>query len=75
MQKRQQVNKQLVDLLAVLVDSYPSLRFSQILANFEFVKTEHDSRGYASWNDEYYAEPEIVHKRVSEAVQRILNGK
>ena len=72
MSNRQANNKKLIALLQTLVDSYPDLRFSQILCNFEFVKHEIDSKGNSSWRDEYYVEPEAVGERVDKAVQRIL---
>jgi hypothetical protein len=63
--KRQVANRNLVQMLAGMVETYPDLRFSQILCNFGFVKDyqvkDHDSGlvTHNIWIDEYQTEPQV----------------
>jgi hypothetical protein len=57
---RQQANLELVGILKVLVESYPDLRFAQILSSYGFVTRE----GANYWVNEYYMEPVDLLERV-----------
>lgn len=65
--KRQHYNQKLVDILQTLVKSYPDMRFSQIIATFDFVMRDYEGH----WKEEYYVEPNVVLARVVEALGRV----
>ena len=76
MTTRQEQNRQIVQLMQTLVESYPDLRFGQILQNFGFVdvlelhKHVMEFSGNV-WTDEFYKEPEVILKRVKEAIIKL----
>lgn len=77
--QRIQANKLLLEQLSVMVNQFPDLRFSQILANFGFVKTvrdfEHNGNSLnPSWADEYHLEPTELLKRVIKSIKEVYNG-
>jgi len=69
--KRQVANRQLVEILATLVNQYPDLRFGQILSNFDFVLTADSGTGGMALLDEYHVEPEEILKRVTKQLGEI----
>lgn len=64
---RQDLNQQLCTILSTLVGSYPDMRFSQILATFDFVMRDFEGH----WKEEYYVEPDVILQRVKEAIERL----
>lgn len=76
--ERLKANIELLELLRSLVYSYPDLRFSQILSNFDFVKQNIHTinnggigNNWSSWSDEYYLEPKLLVQRVKLAIQKV----
>ena len=61
-QSHQEVNQEIIDALQYLVETYPDLRFSQILSTWGFVD---------DWQNEYYIEPNIILKRVKQRMENI----
>lgn len=78
-EKRRYTNGELVMLLYKLIQENPTMRFSQILSNFDFVKQDQidDISGGTTqfWQDEFYLEPTELLKRVKTAIERINNAK
>lgn len=66
--KRHVCNVRLANLLRVIADTYPDLRFSQILSNFDFVK---NSGTTGQLLDEFYTESEIVLERVEKQMKKV----
>ncbi len=66
-EQRLKYNTQVVEILQTLVKQYPSMRFSQILATWDFV--QRDMQGH--WKEEYYVEPNVVLARVIEALGKV----
>lgn len=68
---RQAVNQELVDVLQYLVETYPDLRFSQIMNIWGFVKEERPARSELSisWQNEFYTEPNVILKRVKQRLE------
>lgn len=66
--RRLESNRAIIRRLAELIEMYPSMRFSQILFNFGFVKGVFDDTGNytASWADEFSVEPWEVAARLGE---------
>lgn len=66
-------NIELLELLRSLIYSYPNLRFSQILNNFDFVKQDFTcgDSAYQVWVDEYHLEPKELVERVKLAIQKV----
>lgn len=64
-QRRQEANRELLELLQEQIETYPSERFSQILRNAGFVQqTEISDR--VVWEDDFNLEPWQLLKRVDE---------
>jgi len=60
---RYEDNKNLLEFLRVAIESYPDMRFSQILVAFDFVKqVEREDKTY--WEDEFYLESKDLCERV-----------
>jgi hypothetical protein len=57
---RQLANRELVEILKALVESYPDLRFSQILANYGYATRE----GASYWVNDFYLESVDLLERV-----------
>lgn len=55
--ERQAANRELVKLIEKTVESYPKLRFNQLLI---------DMSVYESWTDPFYEESEVTLQRVKE---------
>lgn len=72
---RANANGQLLSLLCDLMQRYPSLRFGQILANFDFVKTipNEDSEPGVKWADEFHLEPTELLERVQKCIDSMNN--
>lgn len=78
-EERRQKNKELLQILTDLVNkSDGNLRFSQILSGYGFVKYVNpfdkrikDGTEMQFWENEFYAEPRDVLKRVLENLERI----
>ncbi len=68
---RQAVNQELVDVLQYLVETYPDLRFSQIMNIWGFVKEERPAMSELSisWQNEFYIEPNVILKRVKQRLE------
>jgi hypothetical protein len=68
---RQADNQELVDVLQYLVETYPDLRFSQIMNIWGFVKEERPAKHELSisWQNEFYVEPAVVIKRVKQRLE------
>ena len=64
---RQQDNRRLVDLLRMMVETYPDLRFGQILFNYKFVNWNNTNTG-AKICDPFYEEPYDTLMRVKSQV-------
>lgn len=64
--KRKQANANLCRMLTELCELNPSLRFGQVLTSFGFIKQEG-----SNWVDEYYLEPDLLEKRVREAIAKM----
>lgn len=60
--KRLKANKELVKILSTIVKENPNQRFSQILRNYGFIKE--NIQDQTRWEDEFYAEPDIILDRV-----------
>lgn len=76
-EQRIHANRLLLEQLALMINEFPDLRFSQILSNFGFVKQYVSDMNGAnanySWVDEYYLEPNELLKRVTESIQKVYN--
>lgn len=53
--KRQSLNRELLKLIEKAVESYPNLRFNQLLIDMSI---------YESWTDPYYEESDVTLQRV-----------
>ena len=74
--ERQEANRELVKLLAELVEKHPTQRFSQILRNYGFIKQsawDVLQNDVQSWMNEFYAEPQQVLDRVRKCLDEIRN--
>lgn len=75
--KRVEDNRKLLYILIDLIETYPGMRFSQILVNFGFVSDYtkvYDEYQQRFWLNEFSKEPEEILKRVKETL-RSLNEK
>lgn len=63
---RKAINQKLVHILQDLVNKNPHLRFSQILASFDFVMRDFEGH----WKEEFYVEPNVILERVQRALER-----
>ena len=63
---RYEANKKLVGILYNLVDTYPNLRFSQLLLVAKFVNDK---------EDEFYLESEELLARVNEALKMLQQNE
>ncbi len=66
-QDRKIYNAKLVQILQSILNSYPTLRFSQALYNYGFVK-DSDIVEEKTWQDEYYTEPKEIFERVEKTI-------
>ncbi len=78
--ERLKANRTLIELLATLVESHPSMRFGQILSVFGFVENEklHDDVNVwkpGPWRDEFFLEPQAVLKRVRGRIRELSKGE
>lgn len=64
---RLNANRQIVGLLAALVETYPDMRFTQILANADVLKYDPHSSGIKVIRDEYYLEPAELLERIKKS--------
>ena len=66
--RRLEANRTIVRRLAELIETNSSMRFSQILFNFGFVRGVFDDKGeyISSWADEFSVEPWDVAARLGE---------
>lgn len=55
--KRQSANRELLKLIEKAIESYPNLRFNQLLINMSV---------YESWIDPFYEESDVTLQRVKE---------
>lgn len=67
--RRQEANRELLELLQVQVEKYPSERFSQILRNAGFVE-QREIADQVVWADDFNLEPWRVLKRVDEVCKQ-----
>lgn len=65
---RQRDNRRIVELLSTIVETYPDLRFGQILFNYKFVNWSNTDDGIRIC-DPFYEEPEDTLKRVHEQLK------
>jgi hypothetical protein len=65
---RQRDNRRLVELLRTIVETYPDLRFGQILFNYKFVNWASTDDGIKTCNP-FYEEPADTLKRVHEQLK------
>lgn len=63
---RKGINQKLVDILQTLVKQNPHMRFSQILAAYDFVMRDFEGH----WKEEFYVEPDVILERVTKALGR-----
>lgn len=68
MKSRLEENRALVAILQQLIEQNPTLRFSQILCNYDFIKQLPPKDSQMAWKDEFYTEPKEVLDRVSKAL-------
>lgn len=66
-------NKELLNLLSLAIEAYPTLRFNQILQSLDFVITESDSDGTLKIKDEYYLQPKKQLERVKKAFEKLTS--
>lgn len=71
--QRLESNKQLIQILSILVNENPSMRFSQILSNFSFIRRYDSINGYYSWIDEYYLESKDLLERVNNTMKLLYS--
>ncbi len=67
---RQQYNQELAAILIGYLQTYPDIRFSQILVNFGFVKADYDDLIENYWHDEFYLESADLLERVKLALEK-----
>ena len=60
---RQDANKEILSILAGMIEDYPDQRFSQILCNYGFATMEY-GRDFNYWKDEFYLESTELLKRL-----------
>ena len=72
-QRRQETNRELLELLQSQIEKFPSERFSQILANGGFVQQAEVSEQVV-WKDEFNLEPWQLLERVQEVSERLSRG-
>lgn len=65
---RQRDNRRIVELLSTIVETYPDLRFGQILFNYKFVNWASTDDGIRMC-DPFYEEPADTFKRVCEQLK------
>lgn len=65
---RQRDNRRIVELLSTIVETYPDLRFGQILFNYKFVNWSNTDDGIRIC-DPFYEEPADTLKRVHEQLK------
>lgn len=72
-QSRQAVNQELVDVLQYLVETYPDLRFGQIMNVWGFVKETRPAHKSicVDWQNEFYIEPSVILKRVKQRMENV----
>jgi hypothetical protein len=65
--KQYECNLKLGIILCELIKEHPEQRFSQILANYEFVRTERSVREetFVMWMNEFYNTSEEILERVT----------
>lgn len=66
-EQRKHYNQRLASILDSIVRTHPDMRFSQILATFDFVVRDYEGH----WKEEYYVEPDVILARVIEALGRV----
>lgn len=64
---RQRDNRRIVELMSTIVETYPDLRFGQILFNYKFVNWSNTDDGVRIC-DPFYEEPADTLKRVVENI-------
>jgi len=69
-QRRQEANRELLELLQEQIERYPSERFSQILRNAGFVQQTEISEQVV-WEDDFNLEPWQLLKRVDKVCRRL----
>ena len=62
--KRQNANRQIIQILSALVEMYPDMRFHQLLVNVDILKTDPHSEGLPVVRNEYHVESEVVLERM-----------
>jgi len=72
-EKRLKANLKLVEIIKTYAKKYPDLRFSQILANWDFV-IRHEDFVQSVWIDEYNVEPDVILERVKVSIKRIAKA-
>ena len=65
---RQRDNRRLVELLSMMVETYPDLRFGQILFDYKFVNWDNTNDGVKIC-DPFYEEPADTLKRVCDQLK------
>lgn len=75
---RYEANKKILTILTILVETYPDMRFSQIMSNFDLVKSinidnKKDFLLVPIWKDEYYLESETLLERMK--TNELLKGE
>jgi hypothetical protein len=66
---RQRDNRRIVEVLRTIVETYPDLRFGQILFNYKFVNWSNTDDGVRIC-DPFYEEPADTFKRVCEQLKQ-----
>ena len=61
--ERQKFNRQIVEILSILVEKHPDLRFGQILVNSGIIEVCPSDKQLLA-KDPFYEEPEVTWKRI-----------
>lgn len=69
---RKSNNQHLLYILETLITMYPEQRFSQILANYGFIKESRPTGHHnVTWDNTYYEEPNVTVERVKKRMESL----
>jgi len=69
---RQKANRELLKILAAIVEINPDLRFGQILRNYDFIKDGAEGKnGEHLWFNHFHVESDVILSNVLKAVDDI----